>query len=66
MTAMPETSLWSVPDPWKTHRTRFPPVLGRRTDRAAHNAPQAHLVMSVHDEKARKMTSQMEGAPGMR
>ena len=47
-------------------QTRFPPVLGRRADRAAHNAPQALLVVSVHDEKASKMTSLMEGAPGMR
>ena len=66
MTAMRETSLWSVPDPWKTPSTRFPPVLGRRADRAAHNAPQAPLVVSVNDEKASKMTSLMEGAPGMR
>ena len=47
-------------------QTRFPQVLGRRTDRAAHNAPQALLVVSVNDEKASKMTSLMEGAPGMR
>lgn len=33
--------LWIVPDLWKTRRARFPQVLGRRTDRAAHNAPQA-------------------------
>jgi DNA replication protein DnaC len=33
--------LWIVPDLWKTHRPRFPQVLGRRTERAAHNAPQA-------------------------
>jgi hypothetical protein len=28
-------------EPWKTHRTRFPQLLGRRTERAAHNGPQA-------------------------
>ena len=33
--------LWIVADLWKTQRPRFPHVLGRRTDRAAHNAPQA-------------------------
>jgi hypothetical protein len=34
-------SMWTVPELWKTHRTRFPQLLGRRTERAAHNGPQA-------------------------
>ena len=47
MTAMPTTGLWIVPDPWNTPRTRVPQVLGRRTDRAAHNAPQALILGAV-------------------
>lgn len=34
-------SLWTLPELWKTPRTRFPQLLGRRTERAAHNGPQA-------------------------
>ncbi len=34
-------SLWTVPELWKTHNTRFPQLVGRRTARAAHNGPQA-------------------------
>ncbi len=34
-------SLWAVPELWKTHHTRFPQLVGRRTERAAHNGPQA-------------------------
>src|SRR5207245_11199126 len=33
--------LWILPEPWKTQKTRFPPLLGRRSRRAAHKAPQA-------------------------
>ena len=40
--------------PWTAHRARRP----QRSTGA--------LLVSVHDEKASKMTSQMEGAPGMR
>jgi len=36
--------LWIVPDLWKTQRSRFPQGLGRRTERAAHNAPQAIIL----------------------
>lgn len=46
-------SPWIVPDPWKTPSARFPPVLGRRTDRAAHNAPQAFLVYPDDQEQVR-------------
>ena len=47
-----------MPDVWKTHRPRFPHVLGRRTDRAAHNAPQAviFLVFRMKNEE-RKITA---------
>lgn len=47
-----------MPDVWKTHRPRFPHVLGRRTDRAAHNAPQAGnvTVFRIKNE-ARKITA---------
>ena len=34
-------------DLWKTHKPRFPQVLGRRTDRAAHNAPQAVILVGL-------------------
>ncbi len=44
MKAIRTTGLWIVPDLWNTPRTRVPQVLGRRTDRAAHNAPQALLL----------------------
>jgi hypothetical protein len=33
-------SLWTVPELWKTPRARFPQLVGRRTERAAHNGPQ--------------------------
>lgn len=36
-------SLWTVPELWKTPRPRFPQLLGRRTERAAHNGPQAFI-----------------------
>lgn len=36
--------LWTVPELWKTHRTRFPQLLGRRNERAAHNGPQGSLL----------------------
>lgn len=29
----------------ETHRTRFPQLLGRRTERAAHNGPQAFFLL---------------------
>jgi len=47
-----------VPDLWNTHRPRVPQVLGRRTDRAVHNAPQAvrFLVFRIQKE-ARKITA---------
>jgi len=32
-------------------QTRFPQVLGRRTDRAAHNAPQALVVVYADQEE---------------
>jgi hypothetical protein len=38
-------SLWTVPEPWKTYKTRFPQLVGRRTERAAHNGPQAVRVL---------------------
>ena len=37
-------SPWTVPPAWKSPRTRFPPRLGRRTERAAHNGPPAQSV----------------------
>lgn len=47
-----------MPDVWKTHRPRFPHVLGRRTDRAAHNAPQAVTVTDFRiKNEARKITA---------
>ncbi len=49
MTAMPTTGLWIVPDPWNTPRTRVPQVLGRRQERAAHNAPQALILMGLYE-----------------
>ncbi len=45
------TGLWIVPDLWKTPRARFPQVLGRRPDRAAHNAPQALVVVYDDDQE---------------
>jgi hypothetical protein len=39
-----------VPALWKTPRARFPQRLGRRTDRAAHNGPQAS-VLSFEEKK---------------
>jgi len=49
--------LWVVPDVWKTHRPRFPHVLGRRTDRAAHNAPQpVNITVVGIKNEARKIT----------
>ncbi len=37
-------SLWTVPPAWKSLRTRFPPRLGRRSERAAHNGPQGVVI----------------------
>ena len=34
-------SPWTVPELWKTQTARFPQLVGRRTERAAHNGPQA-------------------------
>ena len=48
-------SLWTVPELWKTHRTRFPQLLGRRTERAAHNGPQAFFV-SFEEKRTRTNT----------
>jgi hypothetical protein len=48
-------SLWTVPELWKTQTTRFPQLVGRRTDRAAHNGPQA-LSCFTEEEQMRKMT----------
>jgi hypothetical protein len=45
------TGLWIVPDLWKTPRARFPQVLGRRQDRAAHNAPQALMPVCANDQE---------------
>jgi hypothetical protein len=45
-------SLWSAPDLWKTHRTRFPQ--GRWTHRTRPHAPQAHFFLSYEEEQERK------------
>jgi hypothetical protein len=37
-------SLWIAPDLWKTHRTRFPQILGRAQNARPH-APQAFHFM---------------------
>ena len=52
-------SLWTVPELWKTHNTRFPQLVGRRTERAAHNGPQA--VVFTNEEQMRKMTRLAKG-----
>ncbi len=44
-------SLWTVPELWKTHRTRFPQLLGRRRERAAHNGPQAFFSRLKREEQ---------------
>jgi hypothetical protein len=44
-------SLWTVPELWKTHRPRFPQLLGRRTARAAHNGPQAFVSIVLKKEE---------------
>jgi hypothetical protein len=44
-------SLWTVPELWNTHRTRVPQLLGRRTERAAHNGPQAFVSFVVKKEE---------------
>ena len=50
--------LWIVPAVWKTPRPRFPHALGRRTDRVAHNAPQAVTVTVFRiTNEVRKMTA---------
>lgn len=48
--------LWTVPDLWKTHRTRFPQLLGRRTERAAHNGPQAFFFLFETRKRTRPTT----------
>jgi hypothetical protein len=45
--AGPRAGLWTVPELWKTHRPRFPQLVGRRTERAAHNGPQGIIVYSI-------------------
>ena len=42
---------WTVPELWKTHRARFPQLLGRRTERAAHNGPQAFVSFALKQEE---------------
>jgi hypothetical protein len=42
-----------VPEPWKTHQTRFPQLLGRRTERAAHNGPQAFFFFCLEEGTTR-------------
>ena len=48
-------SLWTVPELWKTHRTRFPQLLGRRTERAAHNGPQASSFVFLKKEEQNRL-----------
>ena len=36
-----QKSPWTVPELWKTQIARFPQLVGQRTERAAHNGPQA-------------------------
>jgi hypothetical protein len=45
------SSLWTVPELWNTHRTRVPQLLGRRTERAAHNGPQAFVSVVLKKEE---------------
>ena len=45
---VPRNGLWILSDPWKTHRTSFPPVLGRAQD-ARPQGPQA-LIVGRHEE----------------
>jgi len=45
-----KTGLWILSDPWKTHRTSFPPVLGR-ADNARPQAPQALIVCHNKERK---------------
>jgi hypothetical protein len=49
------SSLWTVPELWKTHRARFPQLLGRRTERAAHNGPQAFFFLVLKTEKQERL-----------
>jgi hypothetical protein len=49
-------SRWTVPELRKTHRTRFPQLLGRRTERAAHNGPQAFFFWGLEESKTRTAT----------
>ena len=46
---------WTVPELWKTQTARFPQLVGRRTERTAHNGPPALLCFSK-EEQMRKMT----------
>jgi hypothetical protein len=48
-------SLWTVPELWKTQTARFPQLVGRRPERAAHNGPQGFLYFA-EEEQMRKMT----------
>lgn len=50
-------SLWTVPELWNTHRARFPQLLGRRPERAAHNGPQAFFFFG--DRSTAQKTSTM-------
>lgn len=56
-------SLWTVPELWKTHRTRFPQLLGRRTERAAHNGPQASS-FSIEKNGKNETTTMTPGIQG--
>ena len=52
--ATTEKSLWIVPDLWKTPQNGVShKVLGRRKERAAHNAPQA--LSFTNEEEERKI-----------
>jgi hypothetical protein len=50
-----QKSPWTVPELWKTQTARFPQLVGRRTERAAHNGPPA-LLCFTEEEQMRKMT----------
>lgn len=49
-------SLWTVPELWKTQRPRFPQLLGRRPERAAHNGPQASFFVAFEERGTRTAT----------
>jgi len=48
-----EHGLWTVPEPWNPPRTRVPPLVGRRQERAAHTAHKASVT-----ERRRRTTEQ--------